>query len=501
MPLVVSTVYPDAAPAVRAARRRRPRVPRDRLRVARARRCWRASPRTRPHRSAAIFRRPAAALAGAPTTGRRARLLAAAGLTWSRPGASTRTPGRPLAAAQELGYPVALKALGLLHKSDAGGCGAWACGDAAAVAAAAGRPRGSALRPPGLRRRADGAARRRAIELIVGCRRDAPFGPLALVGCRRRLRRAAAATRARLWRPLDDAEARRACSTALRAAAAAARRPGRPRARCGRRRGCGGGSEPVRGRAPGGRRGRGQPAARAAARSGGPRRPHRPADAERRGGDDAARRRRTVSRDDIAGKRVLVTAAATGIGATIAARFAQAGARGVHVRRRRARRSPPIWRRTLAIARAAGRRRVSRPTWTRFVAAGVARLGGLDVLVSNAGVAGPAAPVEEMDVGRLAAHAGREPHRRLPLRAARRCRTSRPPAAGPSPIMSSNAGTMGLPFRGPVRRHQVGSHRPRQDPAMELGPARHPRQRDLPRRRRRRAHPARHRRSRRRTAA
>ena len=83
------------------------------------------------------------------------------------------------AAAAELGYPVVLKALGLLHKSDAGGV-ALGLGDDAAVAAAASDMH-ERLAPEGysvetLVDTSDG------VELIVGCRRDPRFGPLVLVG-------------------------------------------------------------------------------------------------------------------------------------------------------------------------------------------------------------------------------------------------------------------------------------------------------------------------------
>lgn len=86
-----------------------------------------------------------------------------------------------LAAADELGYPVALKAAGLLHKSDAGGV-ALGIADAEALATAV----------TGLRERlgptaSDLAVERMApladgVELILGCRRDERFGPLLTVG-------------------------------------------------------------------------------------------------------------------------------------------------------------------------------------------------------------------------------------------------------------------------------------------------------------------------------
>jgi hypothetical protein len=83
------------------------------------------------------------------------------------------------ALAAELGYPVALKSLGLLHKSDAGGV-ALGLSDDAAVAAAA-IEMGQRLAPEGfsVETMVDTAG---GVEVIVGCRRDPRFGPLVLVG-------------------------------------------------------------------------------------------------------------------------------------------------------------------------------------------------------------------------------------------------------------------------------------------------------------------------------
>jgi acyl-CoA synthetase (NDP forming) len=89
------------------------------------------------------------------------------------------TADEAVAAAAALGYPVVLKALGLLHKSDAGGVVLGIPDDDSLRTAHAdldGR-----LRPEGyvVERMADTAA---GVELIVGCRRDPRFGPLLLVG-------------------------------------------------------------------------------------------------------------------------------------------------------------------------------------------------------------------------------------------------------------------------------------------------------------------------------
>jgi acyl-CoA synthetase (NDP forming) len=84
-----------------------------------------------------------------------------------------------LAAAAEIGYPVALKAVGLLHKSDAGGV-ALGIADADALRAEFGRMRESVSKDPlsveGMVDARDG------VEILLGCHRDPRFGPLLTVG-------------------------------------------------------------------------------------------------------------------------------------------------------------------------------------------------------------------------------------------------------------------------------------------------------------------------------
>lgn len=97
---------------------------------------------------------------------------------------------------------------------------------------------------------------------------------------------------------------------------------------------------------------------------------------------------------DIKGLRVLVTAGANGIGLAIARAFAGEGAR-VHIcdvdkaaLSALASRSPAI---TQTLCDVADRIAVG-----NMFAEASAKLGGLDVLVNNAGIAGPTAKVEEM---------------------------------------------------------------------------------------------------------
>ena len=95
------------------------------------------------------------------------------------------------------------------------------------------------------------------------------------------------------------------------------------------------------------------------------------------------------------GQRVLVTAGAAGIGLAVTEAFVAAGAR-VHV----------VDLDEAALAEATGRSAtttgtvgdVTDPAVVERLFADVEReLGGLDVLVDNAGIAGPTAPVEDYD--------------------------------------------------------------------------------------------------------
>ncbi|WP_205881541.1 acetate--CoA ligase family protein [Leucobacter coleopterorum] len=82
-------------------------------------------------------------------------------------------------AAERIGYPVVLKALGLLHKSDTGGV-ALGLSDEEALVTALDRMQ-QTLSPPGyvLERMVD---TRDAVEVIVGVQRDPRFGPIAMAG-------------------------------------------------------------------------------------------------------------------------------------------------------------------------------------------------------------------------------------------------------------------------------------------------------------------------------
>ena len=105
-------------------------------------------------------------------------LLAEAGIPFAE---ARRAAGvqEALAAAGETGFPVVLKALGQLHKSDAGGV-AVGLGDPKELAEALTRME-SALEPPWYSVEAM-APLAQGLELIVGAKRDPRFGPVLLVG-------------------------------------------------------------------------------------------------------------------------------------------------------------------------------------------------------------------------------------------------------------------------------------------------------------------------------
>ncbi|MFF4692867.1 acetate--CoA ligase family protein [Streptomyces sp. NPDC001307] len=106
-------------------------------------------------------------------------LLAAHGLPFPQAEFVTDSGEEAVAAARRVGFPVVLKAMGLAHKTEAGGV-ALALADADAVRAALARMRAST----GAARYAVEAmaAPVHARELIAGVRHDPAFGPVALAG-------------------------------------------------------------------------------------------------------------------------------------------------------------------------------------------------------------------------------------------------------------------------------------------------------------------------------
>ncbi len=152
-----------------------------------------------------------------------ARALLAAGGVPFVAARTVTSSAEAAAAAAELGYPVVLKALGMLHKSDAGGVALGLRDEAALAAALADMER--RLAPPAftLERMAplgDG------VELLIGARWDARFGPIALIALggvfTEVLRDTAVA-----FAPVDEARAR-AMLLSLRAAPLLLGARGRP---------------------------------------------------------------------------------------------------------------------------------------------------------------------------------------------------------------------------------------------------------------------------------
>ena len=104
-------------------------------------------------------------------------LIASAGVDFP-PARQVSSAGEANAAAAELGYPVVVKALGLLHKSDAGGV-ALGLEDEQAVEEALARMATLSVEGYSVERMAPVT---QGAELIAGCLNDPRFGPVVLVG-------------------------------------------------------------------------------------------------------------------------------------------------------------------------------------------------------------------------------------------------------------------------------------------------------------------------------
>lgn len=169
----------------------------------------------------------------------------------------------------------------------------------------------------------------------------------------------------------------------------------------------------------------------------------------------------------LAGKRVIVTAGAAGIGRVTAEAFVDAGARvfvcdiddralaDVAAKR------PEIGRIHADVAR--------EEDVERLFAAALAALGGLDILVNNAGIAGPTGPVESLNL------AGWKHCLAVNLDGTFLCTRRAVPelvkAGGGSIVnLSSTAGLFGFPNRTPYATAKWGIIGLTKTLAMELGP-------------------------------
>ncbi len=151
---------------------------------------------------------------------------------------------------------------------------------------------------------------------------------------------------------------------------------------------------------------------------------------------------------DLTGLRVAITAGANGIGRVMADSFVDCGAR-VFI--------SDVDEDSLAASGHPGVRAdaASPADCEGFVDAAVARFGGLDVLVNNAGIAGPTAPVEQVTPDQLDATL------QIDLAAMFHCARRAIPAlraAGGGAIvnLSSAAGRFGFPLRAPYSAAKWG---------------------------------------------
>ncbi len=170
---------------------------------------------------------------------------------------------------------------------------------------------------------------------------------------------------------------------------------------------------------------------------------------------------------DLAGKRVMVTAGAQGIGRAIALAFLEAGAR-VEI----CDVEPEALAAFAAEAPAAGATLADVSDEAQveaFFAAALGRLGGLDVLVNNAGIAGPTAPVEAIALADWRATLA------VNLDGAFLCARKAAPilkAQGQGAIvnLSSTAGLFGYPLRTPYASAKWAVIGLTKSLASELGP-------------------------------
>jgi NAD(P)-dependent dehydrogenase (short-subunit alcohol dehydrogenase family) len=169
----------------------------------------------------------------------------------------------------------------------------------------------------------------------------------------------------------------------------------------------------------------------------------------------------------VEGLRVLVTAGCAGIGRATSEAFAQAGAR-VHVCD-----IDPAAREVFQAARpeiTISDSDVADPQAVdRLFEEAMAHLGGLDVLVNNAGIAGPTAPIEEIEVAdwRRTLAVDLESFYLCTRRAVPILKRQK---AGSIVNISSTAGLFGFPLRTPYAAAKWGVIGLTKSLAMELGP-------------------------------
>ena len=169
----------------------------------------------------------------------------------------------------------------------------------------------------------------------------------------------------------------------------------------------------------------------------------------------------------IAGQRVIVTAGAAGIGLAIARGFCEAGAR-VHICDTDAAALAALAKSDPEIG--ASQADVAEPDQVaRLFEEALGRLGGLEVLVNNAGIAGPTAPIESCDLDgwRRTLAVNLDGHFLCTRLAVPHMKEAQ---RGSIVNLSSAAGILGFPLRAPYATAKWGVVGLTKTLAMELGP-------------------------------